>query len=115
MSSAFQAHLEGSPLNGLQQPLHLAYGSIVTIKSHRSVGPPPRPAAHVPASCLPCSPFFSPRHGGGLLHSHPHFLPEDLCPQNLKLQQITAYMHKDDNNKWIVKKVTSTALCKAQR
>jgi dolichyl-phosphate-mannose--protein O-mannosyl transferase len=38
MSSAFQAHLEGSPINGLQQPLHLAYGSIVTIKSHRLVG-----------------------------------------------------------------------------
>ena len=54
--------------------LDVAYGSIVTMKNHRA--------------------------GGGLLHSHPHLYPEGV---GIMQQQITAYSHKDENNKFLIK------------
>ena len=41
------------------------------------------------------------RTGGGYLHSHYHLYPEGV---GAKQQQVTAYAHKDDNNKFLVKK-----------
>ncbi|KAJ1674361.1 Protein O-mannosyltransferase 2, partial [Spiromyces aspiralis] len=55
MSSAFQARLEGSGLG--DQPLDVAYGSVVTIRSAKS--------------------------GVGLLHSHPHAYPEGSKQQQV--------------------------------
>eukprot|EP00049_Salpingoeca_infusionum_P006472 m.107474 g.107474 ORF g.107474 m.107474 type:complete len:836 (-) comp13323_c0_seq13:1556-4063(-) len=76
MSSAFQSSLQGNALNVGEMPNHVAYGSIVTIKSARC--------------------------GGGLLHSHPHLYPDTTIQQ----QQITGYQHRDDNNKWLIKRAT---------
>lgn len=53
----------------------LAYGSMITLKNHRS--------------------------GGVLLHSHQHLYPEEHPPTQ---QQVTGYSHKDPNNDWLVKK-----------
>lgn len=81
-------HLQESELSR-PMPNHMAYDSIITIKSHT--------------------------YGGGLLHSHEHLYPAPLVEQ----QQITTYMHKvsikvnqldcllgakDDNNKFRVKR-----------
>jgi dolichyl-phosphate-mannose--protein O-mannosyl transferase len=54
--------------------IDVAYGSVITLKNRRA--------------------------GGGLLHSHPHLYPEDV---GVVQQQITAYSHKDDNNKFLIK------------
>lgn len=73
-SSAFQSQLEGNSLYHASMPRQLAYGAIVTLKNHRT--------------------------GGGYLHSHWHLYPEGV---GARQQQVTAYSHKDDNNKWIIK------------
>ncbi|KAF7269385.1 hypothetical protein GWI33_017588 [Rhynchophorus ferrugineus] len=74
-SSAFQSQLVGNSLYNASMPYQVAYGAIVTLKNHRT--------------------------GGGYLHSHFHLYPEGI---GARQQQITTYTHKDDNNKWIIKK-----------
>lgn len=74
-SSAFQSQLEGNSLYNASMPRHVAYGAVITLKNHRT--------------------------GGGYLHSHWHLYPEDV---GARQQQVTAYSHKDENNKWIIKK-----------
>ena len=69
-SSSFQTALEGNALHNASMPRHLAIGAIVSLKSHRT--------------------------GGGYLHSHFHLYPEGV---GAKQQQVTAYAHKDENNK----------------
>jgi dolichyl-phosphate-mannose-protein mannosyltransferase len=73
-SSAFQSQLIGNELYNNSVPEYVAYGSVITLKNRRA--------------------------GGGLLHSHPHLYPEDV---GVVQQQITAYSHKDDNNKFLIK------------
>ena len=41
------------------------------------------------------------RVGGGYLHSHFHLYPEGV---GARQQQVTAYAHKDENNKFLIKK-----------
>lgn len=82
MSSAFQASLEGGLARITQgQPLEVAYGSQVTLKS----------ASGKPVPCW--------------LHSHPS--PYPLSYENGRgsshQQQVTCYPFKDVNNWWIVK------------
>ncbi|XP_036185198.1 protein O-mannosyl-transferase 1 isoform X5 [Myotis myotis] len=82
MSSAFQASLEGGLARITQgQPLEVAYGSQVTLKS----------ASGKPVPCW--------------LHSHPSTYP--LSYENGRgsshQQQVTCYPFKDVNNWWIVK------------
>lgn len=55
------------------QFVEVAYGGVVSFKNHRT--------------------------GGGYLHSHWHLYPEGV---GARQQQITAYTHKDDNNKWVL-------------
>ncbi|KJE91845.1 protein-O-mannosyltransferase 2 [Capsaspora owczarzaki ATCC 30864] len=74
MSSRFQTTLKGNELNNYNGPREIAYGSIVSLKNHRS--------------------------GGALLHSHTHTYPEAHGPQQ---QQVTCYSHKDSNNHWLIK------------
>lgn len=73
-SSAFQSQLEGNPLHNITMPRYVAYESVVTIKNHRT--------------------------GGNYLHSHGYFYPEEA---GIQQQQVTAYSHKDENNKWRIK------------
>ncbi|CAH0550291.1 unnamed protein product [Brassicogethes aeneus] len=77
-SSAFQSQLIGNSLHNASMPRQVAYGAIVTLKNHRT--------------------------GGGYLHSHYHLYPEGI---GARQQQITTYTHKDDNNKWLIKKYNS--------
>lgn len=56
-------------------PRSVAYGAVVTLKNQRT--------------------------GGGYLHSHFHLYPEGV---GAKQQQVTTYTHKDDNNKWLLKR-----------
>ncbi|XP_023311585.1 protein O-mannosyl-transferase 2 [Anoplophora glabripennis] len=77
-SSAFQSQLIGNSLHNASMPHQVAYGSIITLKNHRT--------------------------GGGYLHSHYHLYPEGI---GARQQQITTYTHKDDNNKWVIKKYNS--------
>ncbi|GJQ78343.1 hypothetical protein Trydic_g22172 [Trypoxylus dichotomus] len=74
-SSAFQSQLIGNSLHNASMPREVAYGAVITIKNHRT--------------------------GGGYLHSHYHLYPEGV---GARQQQITTYTHKDDNNKWLIKK-----------
>ncbi|KAF7494716.1 Protein O-mannosyl-transferase 2 [Sarcoptes scabiei] len=74
-SSAFQSTLEGNSLYNASMPQFVAYGSVITIKNHRT--------------------------GGAYLHSHWHLYPEGV---GARQQQVTTYSHKDDNNKWRIKK-----------
>jgi len=74
-SSLFQSALEGNFLHNASMPRQLAYGAIVTLKNARV--------------------------GGGYLHSHYHLYPEGV---GARQQQVTSYAHKDDNNKFLVKK-----------
>ncbi|XP_074027332.1 protein O-mannosyl-transferase 2 [Leptinotarsa decemlineata] len=77
-SSAFQSQLIGNSLHNASMPHQVAYGAVITMKNHRT--------------------------GGGYLHSHFHLYPEGIGSRQ---QQITTYTHKDDNNKWIIKKYNS--------
>ncbi|XP_056624761.1 protein O-mannosyl-transferase 2 [Triplophysa dalaica] len=74
-SSGFQSRLIGNNLHNASMPEYLAYGSIITVKNLRIAG--------------------------GYLHSHWHLYPEGVGVQQ---QQVTAYMHKDYNNLWLVKR-----------
>ncbi|XP_046662326.1 protein O-mannosyl-transferase 2-like [Homalodisca vitripennis] len=74
-SSAFQSQLQGNTLHNASMPRDVAYGAVVTLKIHRT--------------------------GGGYLHSHWHLYPEGV---GARQQQVTTYTHKDDNNRWVVKK-----------
>ncbi|XP_064316541.1 protein O-mannosyl-transferase 2 isoform X1 [Phalacrocorax carbo] len=74
-SSAFQSQLIGNNLHNVSIPEYLAYGSVVTMKNLRMAG--------------------------GYLHSHWHLYPEGI---GARQQQVTAYLHKDLNNLWIIKK-----------
>lgn len=74
-SSAFQSQLEGNSLYNASMPQFVAYGSIITLKNVRT--------------------------GGGYLHSHWHLYPEGV---GARQQQITGYSHKDENNKWKIKR-----------
>lgn len=73
-SSAFQSRLIGNSLHNASLPREVAYGSIVTMKNHKT--------------------------GGGYLHSHHHLYPEGF---GARQQQITTYTHKDENNRFLVK------------
>ncbi|KAI4469035.1 dolichyl-phosphate-mannose--protein mannosyltransferase [Holotrichia oblita] len=77
-SSAFQSQLIGNSLHNASMPRQVAYGAVITIKNHRT--------------------------GGGYLHSHYHLYPEGV---GARQQQITTYTHKDENNKWLIKKYNS--------
>ncbi|XP_077395910.1 protein O-mannosyl-transferase 2 isoform X2 [Festucalex cinctus] len=72
-SSAFQSRLIGNNLHNASMPEYLAYGSTITMKNLRIAG--------------------------GYLHSHWHLYPEGV---GAKQQQVTAYLHKDYNNLWLV-------------
>ncbi|KAI4900392.1 hypothetical protein NFI96_017768, partial [Prochilodus magdalenae] len=74
-SSAFQSRLIGNNLHNATMPEYLAYGSIITVKNLRIAG--------------------------GYLHSHWHLYPEGVGAHQ---QQVTAYLHKDYNNLWLVKR-----------
>ncbi|KAL2098596.1 hypothetical protein ACEWY4_005076 [Coilia grayii] len=74
-SSSFQSRLHGNNLHNASMPEYLAYGSSVTVKNLRIAG--------------------------GYLHSHWHLYPEGVGAHQ---QQVTAYLHKDYNNLWLVKK-----------
>ena len=74
-SSAFQSQLEGNSLYNASMPEYVAYGAEITLKNHRT--------------------------GGGYLHSHWHLYPGGV---GARQQQVTAYTHKDENNRWIVKR-----------
>uniref|UniRef100_A0A8B9RF71 Protein O-mannosyl-transferase 2 n=1 Tax=Astyanax mexicanus TaxID=7994 RepID=A0A8B9RF71_ASTMX len=77
-SSAFQSRLIGNNLHNATMPEYLAYGSTITVKNLRIAG--------------------------GYLHSHWHLYPEGVGAHQ---QQVTAYLHKDYNNQWLVKKPDS--------
>ncbi|XP_030298848.1 protein O-mannosyl-transferase 2 [Sparus aurata] len=74
-SSAFQSRLIGNNLHNASMPEYLAYGSTITVKNLRIAG--------------------------GYLHSHWHLYPEGV---GAKQQQVTAYLHKDYNNLWLVQR-----------
>lgn len=77
-SSAFQSQLEGNSLFNASMPRFVAYGSVITLKNTRT--------------------------GGGYLHSHWHLYPEGV---GARQQQVTGYSHKDENNKWLIKRFDS--------
>ncbi|XP_060118727.1 protein O-mannosyl-transferase 2 [Heteronotia binoei] len=79
-SSGFQSRLIGNNLHNVSVPEYLAYGSVVTMKNLRMAG--------------------------GYLHSHWHLYPEGV---GARQQQVTAYLHKDLNNLWIIKKYNLNA------
>uniref|UniRef100_A0A672NS67 Protein O-mannosyl-transferase 2 n=1 Tax=Sinocyclocheilus grahami TaxID=75366 RepID=A0A672NS67_SINGR len=72
-SSAFQSRLIGNNLHNASIPEYLAYGSVITVKNLRIAG--------------------------GYLHSHWHLYPEGVGAHQ---QQVTAYLHKDYNNLWLI-------------
>ncbi|TRY55370.1 hypothetical protein DNTS_034398 [Danionella cerebrum] len=74
-SSAFQSRLIGNNLHNASMPEYLAYDSVITVKNLRIAG--------------------------GYLHSHWHLYPEGVGAHQ---QQVTAYLHKDFNNMWLVKR-----------
>ncbi|KAI1895490.1 hypothetical protein AGOR_G00106800 [Albula goreensis] len=75
-SSAFQSRLIGNNLHNASMPEYLAYGSVITVKNLRIAG--------------------------GYLHSHWHLYPEGV---GARQQQVTAYLHKDQNNLWAVRRL----------
>lgn len=78
-SSAFQSRLIGNNLHNASMPEYLAYGSVITVKNLRIAG--------------------------GYLHSHWHLYPEGVGAHQ---QQVTAYLHKDFNNLWLVKRLDNS-------
>merc|ERR1712214_177900 len=74
-SSLFQSTLEGNRLYNASMPREVAYGAVVSLKNHRT--------------------------GGAYLHSHFHLYPEGM---GAKQQQVTTYAHKDENNRFVIKK-----------
>ncbi|XP_013923564.1 PREDICTED: protein O-mannosyl-transferase 2 [Thamnophis sirtalis] len=74
-SSGFQSRLIGNNLHNVSVPEYVAYGSVITLKNLRMAG--------------------------GYLHSHWHLYPEGV---GARQQQVTAYLHKDLNNLWIIRK-----------
>ncbi|KAL1501793.1 hypothetical protein ABEB36_007053 [Hypothenemus hampei] len=84
-SSAFQSQLIGNSLYNASMPYQVAYGAVVTLKNHKT--------------------------GGGYLHSHFHLYPEGV---GARQQQITTYTHKDDNNKWVIKKYNTNENSKTE-
>ncbi|KAM9788125.1 protein O-mannosyl-transferase 2 [Syngnathus typhle] len=78
-SSAFQSRLIGNNLHNASMPEYLAYGSTITLKNLRIAG--------------------------GYLHSHWHLYPDGV---GAKQQQVTAYLHKDYNNLWLVHRHNDT-------
>ncbi|KAM6274137.1 protein O-mannosyl-transferase 2 isoform 3-T3 [Porphyrio hochstetteri] len=122
-SSAFQSQLIGNNLHNVSVPEHLAYGSVVTMKNLRmaggylhshwhlypegvgarqqqswacccwkrrtiKVGPVPHAEGRLPTREAPWGQAISPAHGTSR--------SKRLC--------VTAYLHKDLNNLWIIKK-----------
>eukprot|EP00117_Sycon_ciliatum_P003691 scpid40617/ scgid8375/ Protein O-mannosyl-transferase 2; Dolichyl-phosphate-mannose--protein mannosyltransferase 2 len=77
-SSAFQATLDGNSISNCTVPPEIAYGSVITLRNARIAG--------------------------GLLHSHAHLYPDGI---GARQQQITVYHHRDENNKWVVRKAHS--------
>jgi len=77
-SSYFQSALVGNSLNNASMPRDLAFGAVITLRSHHA--------------------------GSGYLHSHNHLYPEGI---GSKQQQVTAYAHKDENNRFLVKRWNS--------
>lgn len=63
----------------------MAYGAVVTLKNHRT--------------------------GGGYLHSHWHLYPEGV---GARQQQVTAYTHKDENNRFVLQPVGEEELEKEE-
>lgn len=76
--SSFQSTLQGNQLYKAKLPGQLAFGSVITLKNHKTAGT--------------------------LLHSHQHLYPKEHPPEQ---QQITGYSHKDVNNDWQVNKAYS--------
>jgi dolichyl-phosphate-mannose-protein mannosyltransferase len=76
MSSIFQASLNGN--NYKMNRKYISFGTRVTIKSQIE-------------------------GGGGYLHSHDHKYPNS---ESSNFNQITTYSHKDENNSWVIQKVT---------
>jgi len=74
-SSLFQTTLEGNRLYNATMPREVAYGAMISLKNHRT--------------------------GGAYLHSHFHLYPEGM---GAKQQQVTTYAHKDENNRFVIKK-----------
>ncbi|KAG1683677.1 Protein O-mannosyl-transferase 2 [Nymphon striatum] len=68
-----KSQLEGNSLYQASMPRDVAYGAIITLKNHKT--------------------------GGGYLHSHWHLYPEGV---GARQQQVTAYSHKDENNKFVI-------------
>ncbi|KAH9495695.1 hypothetical protein Btru_016069 [Bulinus truncatus] len=84
MTSAFQASLEGGLATLTKgQPLHVAYGSQITLRHTENV-----------AVGQPC-----------WLHSHAHMYPIKYPDKrgSSHQQQVTCYIFKDINNWWIIK------------
>ncbi|KAI8779277.1 protein O-mannosyl-transferase 1 [Biomphalaria glabrata] len=84
MTSAFQASLEGGLATLTKgQPLHVAYGSQITLRHTENV-----------AVGQPC-----------WLHSHAHMYPIKYPDKrgSSHQQQVTCYVFKDINNWWIIK------------
>ncbi|XP_019767604.2 protein O-mannosyl-transferase 2 [Dendroctonus ponderosae] len=84
-SSAFQSQLIGNSLYNASMPHQVAFGAVITLKNQRA--------------------------GGGYLHSHFHLYPDGM---GARQQQITTYTHKDDNNKWMIKKYNAEELSEGE-
>ncbi|CAG9126824.1 unnamed protein product [Plutella xylostella] len=73
-SPGFQACLLNNSLHNATAPRQLAHGATITLKNSRVAG--------------------------GYLHSHHHLYPAAV---GARQQQITAYTHKDENNRFVIK------------
>ena len=71
----FQSTIKGTPVYQKEVALAVAHGSVITLRGHQSV---------------PC----------GYLHSHWDLFPKGVGAEQ---QMVSTYMHRDDNNKFIIK------------